>query len=135
MIPYSNTVTAQAIIVLSIAIPTFISINLIGLKLHNINLSYLFLPAGVPSFLIPFITILEFISYFVRAISLTLRLAANMIAGHILLKIILYSIINMPLLSLLSLPIVFLELLVAFLQGYVFIVLVCSYYQDVFLPH
>lgn len=135
MIPYTSTVTAQGIIVLSIAIPTFIAINIVGIQIHSGNLTYLFLPSGVPLFLIPLIVFLEILSYLIRSLSLTLRLCCNMISGHILLKIILYAIINIPLLSVLLLPILVLEFLVAFLQAYVFLVLVSGYYQDVFLPH
>jgi F-type H+-transporting ATPase subunit a len=135
MIPYSYTITAQAIIVFSIAIPTFISLNIIGLTYHRQNIFYLILPAGAPIFLTPAIAILELISYFIRPLSLTLRLSANMIAGHILMKILLYAIISTPLLSIVLLPIILLELLVALLQAYVFVILITSYYQDIMLPH
>nr|YP_010554967.1 ATP synthase F0 subunit 6 [Amoeboaphelidium protococcarum]UYP50899.1 ATP synthase F0 subunit 6 [Amoeboaphelidium protococcarum]UYP50922.1 ATP synthase F0 subunit 6 [Amoeboaphelidium protococcarum] len=135
MVPYSLTLTAQGIFVFSIALPTFLAINLFGIKLHGHNLFYLFLPAGAPLILTPVIAILEFISYSIRSLSLTLRLSANMIAGHILMKIMIYAFIEMPLLSIIILPIVFLELMVAFLQAYVFLVLIISYYGDVSLPH
>ena len=135
MIPYSYTITAQAIIVFSIAIPTFISLNILGITYHGKNIFYLILPAGAPIFLTPAIAILELISYLIRPLSLTLRLSANMIAGHILMKILLYALISTPLLSIILLPIILLELLVAFLQAYVFVVLITSYYQDIILPH
>lgn len=136
MIPYSLTLTAQAIIVLCISIPSFIAINLLAIKLHKWNIFYIFLPSGVPLLLIPLIVILEFIAYFVRVLSLTLRLCANMLAGHILMKIILYAFINFtPLLTFLLLPIIFLEIMVAILQAYVYLLLIISYYQDIFTPH
>lgn len=135
MIPYSLTLTAQAIFVFSMALPTFIAINLFGIKVHGHNLFYLFLPAGAPLVLTPIISLLEFISYSIRSLSLTLRLSANMIAGHILMKIMIYAFIEMPLFSIIILPIVFLELMVAFLQAYVFLVLTISYYGDVSIPH
>lgn len=135
LVPYSTTVTAQGIIVLCIAIPTFIAINIVGLRIHNLNLTYLFLPTGVPTPIIPLIVILEILSYFIRAVSLTLRLTANMISGHILIKIIIYAVLSLPFLSPLLLPILCLEFLVAGLQSYVMVTLINSYYQDVFLPH
>lgn len=135
MIPYSITLTAQVIFVLSISIILFISINLTGLNLHKYYIGFLFLPTGVPLGLIPLIAFLEFFLYFIKVISLTLRLTANMVAGHILMKILIYSFINMPIFSILLLPILFLELLVAFLQAYVYITLTLSYYNDVTLPH
>lgn len=135
MIPYMSTLTAQFILVLSITIPLFLSINILGISLHGFNIFYLFLPTGVPLILTPFITILEFFSYFIRVLSLTLRLSANLIAGHILMKILLSVFIPFPLLSVLIIPMIILELIVAILQAYVYITLILSYYQDVFLPH
>jgi len=117
------------------SIVIFISINYLGLTIHNLHLFFLFLPGGVPLFLIPLISILEFFLYFLRVISLSLRLSANLIAGHILLKILIYSFINIPFLSILILPILFLEILVAFLQSYIYLTLTISYYQDISIPH
>lgn len=135
MIPYNSTITAQAVIVLSISLPTFFAINVLGFNLHKWNLFYLILPAGAPLPLIPFIAFLELFSYLIRVFSLTLRLFANMLAGHILMKIILYALLTMPILSILLLPIVLLELMVACVQAYVFLTLTLSYYQDVYVPH
>jgi ATP synthase subunit 6 len=135
MIPYSNTITAQAVIVLSMSVPTFIAINILGISIHRWNIFYLILPAGAPLGLTPFIAVLELISYMIRTLSLTLRLSANMVAGHILMKILLYSLISLPFISPIILPIVILEFIVAGLQAYVFLTLVLSYYQDVLLPH
>lgn len=135
MVPYSNTITAQTIIVLCISVPTFFAINVVGIMNHGFNLFYLFLPVGVPMALTPVITAIEILSYFIRLLSITLRLFANMVSGHILVKIIIYSLISMPLLSLLLVPIIILELGITFIQAYVFLTLTLSYYQDVFLPH
>ena len=71
MIPFTFTLTAQFIIVLSITIPLFFSINVLGTKIHGFNIFYLILPSGVPLLLTPFISLLEFIAYFVRIISLS----------------------------------------------------------------
>jgi len=135
MIPYTLTLTAQFIIVLSITIPVFIGINIYGLLLHGFNILYITLPTGVPLPLTPIISLLELFSYLIRILSLTLRLSANMIAGHILMKILLSVFISSPLSSFVLLPFVILELIVALLQGYVYTTLVISYYQDVLLPH
>lgn len=135
MIPFTSTLTAQFIIVLSISLPLFIGINILAARLHGLNIFYLLLPSGVPIFLTPFIAILEFIAYFVRVISLTLRLSANMVAGHILMKILISAFYTFPLFSLLLTPIVILELFIAILQGYVYLTLILSYYQDILLPH
>jgi len=135
MIPFSNTITAQTVIVASISVPTFFAINYVGARIHSWNLFYLLLPTGVPFGLIPLIAFLEGFSYLVRLLSLTLRLFANLLSGHILMKILLYAFISFPLLSILVVPIVFLEFMVALVQAYVFLTLTISYYQDVFLPH
>lgn len=138
MIPYSFTLTAQILLVFSISIPTLISLNLVGIFHHKFNIFFLILPAGAPIYLAPLITSIELLTYSLRVVSLTLRLSANMISGHILLKLILYSIISSSfsfLLSFILIPIIILELLVAFLQAYVFLLLLISYYQDILLPH
>ena len=108
MVPYSNTITAQTIIVFSISVPTFFAINVLGIINHGFNLFYLFLPVGVPILLTPLIVLIETLSYFIRLISITLRLFANMVSGHILVKIIIYALINIPLFSLLLIPIIIL---------------------------
>ena len=135
MVPYSNTITAQTVIVLSISVPTFIAINIVGIINHGFNIFYLILPVGVPLGLTPIIAAIETLSYFIRLLSITLRLFANMVSGHILVKIIIYALLSLPFLSLLLVPIIILELGITFIQAYVFLTLTLSYYQDVFLPH
>lgn len=146
LIPFSFTITAQFILIFSISIIIFISLNLLGFFLHKFFLFFLFLPSGVPLILIPIITILEIILYITRVISLTLRLCANMIAGHILIKLILnFLLLNSPisffsfflnsLFSFILIPFLFLEILVAIIQTYIFLTLILSYYQDISFPH
>lgn len=135
MIPYSSTLTAQIVIVLSISLPTFLSLNLIAIPVHTYNIFYLILPAGAPLLLTPVITILELISYIMRTLSLTVRLVANLLSGHILLKILIYAVLSSPFLALLFIPIFILEILVCFIQSYVFILLIINYYQDTFIAH
>lgn len=135
MMPYSSTITAQIVMVICLSLPLFIAINIKGISLHGWNIFYLILPAGAPIALIPAIAALELLSYLIRVLSLTLRLGANMVAGHILMKIMLYALMSTPLAAVLIVPIVGLELMVAGIQAYVFLTLSLSYYQDVFLPH
>jgi len=137
MIPYQFTITAQFIIVLSITIPLFFSVNILGISLHKFSFFSLFLPSGVPYFIIPILSLLEFIAYFVRILSLTLRLTANMVAGHILIKILIAVFLNFPfaLASFFLIPIIILEFAVAILQGYVYITLLISFYKDVLILH
>jgi ATP synthase subunit 6 len=135
MIPYSVTITAQIAIVLSISLPTFLAINFLGIKLHRNNILYLFLPSGGPIAFIPFLVLLEIFSYIIRVFSLTLRLVANLISGHILMKILLYILINNLLIAPLLIPIILLEFFVAFIQSYVFLLLIIAYFNDVLYPH
>jgi|Laugresu1bdmlbdd_1035124.scaffolds.fasta_scaffold00297_3 ATP synthase subunit 6 len=135
MIPYSFTITAQIAIVFSMSIPTFISLNILGIRLHRHNIFYLFLPVGGPIVLIPFLVILEIFSYFIRVFSLTLRLSANLISGHILMKILIYILLDYIIIAPLVIPIIILELFVACIQSYIFLLLILSYHNDILYPH
>ncbi len=88
MIPYSFTVTSHIIVTFSLALSLFIGINLIGLKTHGIVLLEFFMPAGAPSISAPFFVAIEMISYMARVFSLSIRLFANLMSGHALLKIL-----------------------------------------------
>jgi F-type H+-transporting ATPase subunit a len=88
MIPYSFTVTSHIVITLSLAMMAFFSINIIGIKIHGVHLLSLFLPPGAPLALAPLLVMIELVSYSFRVISLALRLFANMMSGHCLLKIL-----------------------------------------------
>jgi len=88
MIPYSFTVTSHIVITLGLAMMAFISINIIGIKTHGIHLLSLFLPPGAPIALAPLLVMIELVSYSFRVVSLALRLFANMMSGHCLLKIL-----------------------------------------------
>jgi len=88
MIPYSFTITSHIFITLALALTFFIGITLTGLKLHKLRFFGLFLPNGSPLALAPLFVILEIMSYSIRVISLSVRLFANLMAGHSLLKIL-----------------------------------------------
>ena len=146
MIPYSFTVTSHIVITLGLAMLAFISINIIGIKTHGLHLLSLFLPAGAPIALAPLLVAIEIVSYSFRVVSLALRLFANMMSGHCLLKIlagfawtmlgaggVLTVIHVLPLIVIFA--IIGLELSIAFLQAYVFTVLLCIYLNDAISLH
>lgn len=145
MIPYSITVTSHLIITLYISLSFFIGTNLIGLLYHKEKFFVLFLPEGIPLFIIPSLIIIEYISYFSKIFSLAIRLFANMMSGHILLKILIgfsWSLISCKItiiLSIIPFLIVFvvigLEFAIAFLQAYVFTILLIIYLNDVINTH
>ena len=88
MIPYSFTVTSHIVITLAFSMLTFVGINVIGIRTHGFHLLSLFLPSGAPLALAPLLVAIEVVSYSFRLVSLALRLFANMMSGHCLLKIL-----------------------------------------------
>jgi ATP synthase subunit 6 len=88
MVPYGFTVTSHIIITFSLALAIFIGINIIGIKTHGLHLLSLFLPSGAPLVMAPLLVFIEVVSYSFRVVSLSLRLFANMMSGHCLLKIL-----------------------------------------------
>jgi F-type H+-transporting ATPase subunit a len=141
LVPYSFTPTSHLIMTIGLSSALLMTVTIIGLVRHGLVFFSYFVPAGTPFTLVPLLVIIELISYLARALSLGLRLSANMIAGHSLLKIFsgfTWSTINMgPVMILISLlPLSFLtllyslELAIAFLQAYVFTILLCSYIKD-----
>lgn len=146
MIPYNFTITSHLIVTFAFAFCTFLIINLVGISSHGIKIFGLFLPTGAPFFLIPLLIPIEFVSYVFRVISLSVRLFANMMAGHTLLKVIggfSWNMVNLGgiflFLHLIPLFIVYLliglELGVALIQAYVFTILSCIYLSDVLVLH
>ncbi len=147
MIPYSFTVTSHFLITLGLSFSIWIGITIVGFQRNGLPFLSLFLPAGVPLPLAPFLVLLELISYCFRALSLGIRLFANMMAGHSLVKIlsgfawtmlcmneIFYFIGDLgPLFIVLALT--GLELGVAILQAYVFTILICIYLNDAINLH
>lgn len=140
LIPYVYTSTSHFIVTLYISSSIFFGNTLIGLYLHELKFFSLFLPEGVPIFIMPLLVLIEYVSYCSRLFSLAIRLFANMMAGHVLLKILIGFIFGFCL-GLKVLPwtvifcIIFLEFVIAFLQSYVFLVLITSYLNDAVSLH
>ncbi len=146
MIPYSFTVTSHLIFTLALSIICFFGINFIGLKKHGFEFFGLFLPSGAPLALAPLLVFIELLSYFARVFSLAIRLFANLMSGHTLLKILSEfawtMLISLGFTSVLFvfptfiiLLITGLEIAIAFLQAYVFTILVCIYLNDAINLH
>jgi F-type H+-transporting ATPase subunit a len=129
------TVTSHIIVTFALAAFVFIGVTLIGIFKHGFGFLKLFVPSGVPVWLLPLITVIEIISYFTRPISLSVRLFANMMAGHTMLAVFGSFVVGLGIIGG-WLPFIFmvllmgLEVLIAFLQAYVFAVLSCIYLND-----
>jgi len=135
MLPYSFTVTSHIIVTFMLAAIVFIGVTIIGFIKHGIKYLELFVPKGVPIILLPLIIVIEIISYLSRPVSLSVRLFANMMAGHTMLKVFGGFVISLGLLGgwlplSFSVALTGLEILVAFLQAYVFAILTCIYLND-----
>ena len=140
MLPYSFTVTSHIIVTLIMALFIFIAVTIIGFLNHGVKYLSIFVPSGVPVILLPLITIIEIISYLSRPVSLSVRLFANMMAGHTMLKVFGSFVISLGLLGgwlplSFSVALTGLEILVAFLQAYVFAILTCIYLNDALNLH
>ncbi len=135
MIPYGFTVTSHISITFALAMIVFLLVTLLGFFLHGLHFFSLFLPAGTPWWLAPLMIVIELFTYLARPISLSLRLAANMIAGHVLLKVIAGFVVTMAIyLKPIPLPFIIVlvgfEIFVAILQAYIFTILSCVYLND-----
>jgi len=145
MFPYFFTVTSHIIVTFALAMVVILTVIIAGIWKHGFKFFGLFVPAGVPMLLIPLVTAIEIVSFLSRPISLSVRLFANMLAGHITLKVFAGFILTLSALGSLGvigsvLPLAMavaltaLEFLVAFLQAYVFTVLTCMYLNDALHP-
>jgi F-type H+-transporting ATPase subunit a len=140
MIPYAFTVTSHIIVTFAFAALVFVLVTLTGFMKNGVNFFKIFLPAGVPWWLAWLIIPIELISFLIRPMSLSVRLFANMMAGHIMLKVLAGFIIPLaayylipallPLLAVIALT--GLEIIIAFLQAYVFAMLTCIYLTDAY---
>ena len=140
MLPYSFTVTSHIIVTLILALFIFIAVTIIGFIKHGYKYLSIFVPSGVPAVLLPLITIIEIISYLSRPVSLSVRLFANMMAGHTMLKVFGGFVVSLGILGgwlplSFSVALTGLEILVAFLQAYVFAILTCIYLNDALNLH
>lgn len=145
IIPYSFTVTSHIIITVSFALLVFFTVVVYGLWQHGLRFFKLFVPSGIPIYILPLVTAIEVLSFFSRPVSHSVRLFANMLAGHITLKVFGGFVVMLGSFGLLgwlgaTLPLALttaltaLELLVAFLQAYVFAILTCIYLNDALHP-
>ena len=140
MLPYSFTVTSHIIVTLLLAMFIFIAVTFIGFIKHGFGYLKLFVPSGVPIVLLPLITVIEIISYLSRPVSLSVRLFANMMAGHTMMKVFGGFVISLGIVGgwlplSFSVALTGLEILVAFLQAYVFAILTCIYLNDALNLH
>ena len=146
MVPYSYTFTSQIIVTITLALIIFVGVTIIAIIKHRLKFFTYFFPSGVPIGLAPLLIPIEIISYFMRPVSLSVRLFANMLAGHTMMKVFAGLIIMMtsasgflkigatlPLIAVIGLT--GLEFLVAALQAYVFSILTCMYLHDALHLH
>jgi F-type H+-transporting ATPase subunit a len=140
MIPYSFASTSHFILTFSLSFTVVLGATILGFQKHGLKFFSLFVPVGCPLGLLPLLVLIEFISYLARNVSLGLRLAANILSGHMLLNILsgfTYNILTARFMAFLGLiPLAFiiafsaLEFGIAFIQAQVFIVLSSSYIKD-----
>ena len=146
MIPYSFTTTSHFIVTFGLSVSVFIAVTIIGFQIHGLHFFSFLLPPGAPLALAPFLVVIELVSYGFRAISLGVRLFANMMAGHTLVKILsgfAWSMLSLGGVLKLAAGIpfavvfalMFLEVGVACLQAYVFTILTCIYLNDAIHLH
>ncbi len=145
MIPTAFTVTSHIIVTFALAMVVFLAVLVIGISKHGTHFFGLFVPSGAPALLTPFLVVIEVISFLSRPISLSMRLFANMLAGHIALKVFAGFVVSLGALGVggvlgATLPLTMIvaltafEFLVAFLQAYVFTILACVYLNDALHP-
>ena len=140
MIPYSFTFTSHIIVTFAMALIVFIGVTILGFLKHGVHFFSFFVPPGVSVVLWPLMIPIEIISYLSRPISLAVRLFANLTAGHTMLKVFAGFVVSLGVVGGL-LPFAFvvaltgLELLIAFLQAYVFTILTCFYINDAIHLH
>ena len=145
MFPYFFTITSHIIVTFALAMLVILTVIFYGFMRHGMSFLKLFIPSGVPGALIPLVTMIEVISFLSRPISLSVRLFANMLAGHITLKVFSGFVVSLGAMGAVGifgaiLPLAMtvaltaLEFLVAFLQAYVFAVLTCMYLNDALHP-
>jgi F-type H+-transporting ATPase subunit a len=140
-VPYNFAIATSVIVSLGLSFTIFIGVTILGIARHRLHFFAFFVPAGTPGALVPLLVLIEFISYIARAFSLGVRLFANLVAGHALLKIlsgllaklflagILVAVATLVPFAIFT-ALVGLEIAVSFIQAYVFSLLTCSYLKD-----
>ncbi|MEN3792651.1 F0F1 ATP synthase subunit A [Fulvimarina sp. MAC3] len=146
MFPYFFTVTSHIIVTFALAMLVMAVVVGYGITKHGLSWFKLFVPSGVPGYILPFVVLIEVISFLSRPVSLSVRLFANMLAGHITLKVFAGFVVTLSSLGavgvigsilplIMTVAITALEFLVAALQAYVFAILTCMYLNDAVHPH
>ncbi|MBM3540901.1 MAG: F0F1 ATP synthase subunit A [Alphaproteobacteria bacterium] len=144
LVPYSFTFTSHLAVTAALAVLVIVLVTAVGLVLHGLHFFSFFVPKGVPIVMMPLMVPIEIISYLSRPVSLSIRLFANMMAGHTMMKVFAGFVVTLgaatygvgaiaPLAM--SVALTGFELLVAFLQAYVFTVLTCLYLNDAIHLH
>lgn len=139
--PYSFTVTSHVIVTFTLAMIAFLTITIFAIARNGFSgFFHMFLPSGVPMVMAPMIFLIEFFSYLIRPVTLSVRLFANIVAGHVLLKVVAGFIITLGVTFgfapfLFSILMTGFELFVAVLQSYIFTILVCAYLGDAVRQH
>jgi F-type H+-transporting ATPase subunit a len=145
IVPYTFTVTSHIIITAALALLVFFTVIIYGIWHNGLHFFKLFVPSGIPALMVPVIVVIEVLSFLSRPISHSVRLFANMLAGHITLKLVASFVVMLGSLGFLgwlgalaplalTVALTALELLVAFLQAYVFTILTCIYLSDALHP-
>ncbi len=139
LIPYTFTVTSHIIVTFAMALVVFAGCTVIALIKHGIKFFTYFMPPGISLWMAPLMVPIEIISYLVRPVTLSLRLFANMMAGHTLLKVFAGFVVMLGLAGVLPLAVIImlyaLETIIALLQAYVFAMLACLYLHDALHLH
>ena len=139
MVPYGFTFTSHIIVTFTMAMVVFLGVTVIALIKHKIHFFTFFMPPGVPLIMAPLLVPIEIISYLSRPMSLSVRLFANMLDGHTLLKVFAGFVVALGLFG--AFPLAFvvvltgLEIVIAFLQAFVFTILTCLYLNDALHLH
>lgn len=145
LIPYTFTVTSHLIVTLCMALIVFLTVAVYGFYKNGLKFFKLFVPSGIPIYILPLVVFIEVLSFFLRPVSHSVRLFANMLAGHIALKVFAGFVTMLGAMGFigwigavlplgLAVALTALELLVAFLQAYVFAILTCIYLNDAIHP-
>jgi F-type H+-transporting ATPase subunit a len=145
MIPYTFTVTSHIVVTVALAMLVFLTVVIYGFWKNGLHFFNLFVPKGIPIYILPLVVVIEVMSFISRPISHSVRLFANMLAGHITLKVFasfvtmlgafgVFGWLGATIPLALTVALTALELLVAFLQAYVFTILTCIYLNDAIHP-
>jgi F-type H+-transporting ATPase subunit a len=138
LIPMAFTTTSHLAVTVVMALAVFLTVTLLGFYLHGISFLKVFWISAAPLPLRPILALIEVISYFVRPVSHSIRLMGNMMAGHAVIKVFagFAAVIAIAPVSVLAISAIYaLEVLVSFIQAYVFAILTCVYLKDALHPH